>query len=59
MEDENETLIEDDIVRSISLNGGISGTTAVLVGAENHFDNITLKKNRFKIRTRTQETQEL
>ena len=27
VEDENDILIEDDIVKSISFNGGISGTT--------------------------------
>ena len=31
MEDENKILIEYDIVKEISFNGGISGTTAVLV----------------------------
>ena len=27
MEDDNEIIIEDDIVKAISFNGGISGTT--------------------------------
>ena len=37
MENDNDILIEDDIVRAIIFNGGISGTTDVLVDAENLF----------------------
>ena len=51
MEDENYILIEDDIVKTISCNGGIYGTAAVLVDATNLFVNRYLKKNIFKIRT--------
>ena len=59
MEDENYILIEDDIVKAISFKGVISGTTAVLVDVANHFGKISLKKNRFKIRTGSRETHEL
>ena len=30
MEDDNDILIEDDIVKAISFNGGIYGTTSVI-----------------------------
>ena len=54
--DDNDILIEDDIVKAIILNGGISGITAFLVGAENFFGKISLKKILFKIRTGARET---
>ena len=56
MEDDNAILIGADIVKAISFNVGISGTTAVLVDAKNIFGRRALKKNRFKIRTGVQET---
>ena len=59
MDNDNEILIEDDIVKDVSFNRGISGTTAVLVDAENLFCNISLNKNRFKIITGARETHEL
>ena len=46
MEDNNEILIEDDIVRAISFNGGISDITSVLVDAENIFGGRSLKKEK-------------
>ena len=46
VEDQNEILIEYDIVKSISFNGGISGRNAVLVDVENIFGNISFNKNR-------------
>ena len=42
VEDENVKIIEDDILKAISFNGGISGTTAVLVDAEALFGKIAL-----------------
>ena len=44
MEDDNEILIEDDIVKAMSFNGGISGTTSVLVDAANLFGDRALKE---------------
>ena len=43
MKDDNDILIEDDIVRAVSFNGGVSGKTAVIVDAENLFDKRVLK----------------
>ena len=48
MEDNNEILIEDDIMKAISFNGDISGTTAVLVDAVNIFGKRASKKNNSK-----------
>ena len=48
MEDDNEIIIKDDIVKTISFNGGISGTTAVLVDAYNLFGKRYLKKKNSK-----------
>ena len=59
MDDDNKILIEDDIVKDISFNGGISGTTDVLVDVENLFGKRAVKKNKFKIRTGARETHEL
>ena len=56
---ENDILIEDDIVKAISFNGGISGTTSVLVDAENLFGKRALNKFNFKIRTVARETNEV
>ena len=55
MQDENDILIEDDILKTISFNGGIYGTTYVLVDTENIFGKRALKKNKFKIITGAQE----
>ena len=52
MQDENDILIEDDIVKAIIFNGGISGNTSVIVDADNIFGKIALKKINFKIRNR-------
>ena len=43
VEDKNDTLTEDDISKSISFNGGIYGTDAVLVDADDLFFKRTLK----------------
>ena len=51
VENDNEILIEDDIVKGISFNGGIYGTTAVIVNADNLFGKISLKKDKSQIRT--------
>ena len=59
VEDEHEILIVDDIMRAISFNGGIYGTTAVLVDAENIFGKRALNKNKPKIITRARETHKL
>ena len=42
--DDNDILIEDDIVKAISFNGGISGNVDVLVDAANIFVKRDLKK---------------
>ena len=55
VEDYNYVLIEDDIVKAISFNRGIYGTTAVLVDAANIFDKIALRK-KTRIRTVARET---
>ena len=55
MEDDNDILVEDDIVKAISFNGTISGTTAFFYQA-NLFGKRTLKKTNFKIRTGERET---
>ena len=44
MEDDKDILIEDDIVKSVSFNGGVSGTTDFLVDMENIFVKRALKK---------------
>ena len=44
VEDDNDILIEDDIMKAISFNMGLYGTTAVLVDASNLFGNRALKK---------------
>ena len=44
MEYDNEILIDDYIVKALCFNEGISGTTAVIVDAENLFGKIDLKK---------------
>ena len=59
MEDDNDILIEDDIMKAVSFNGGISGTTAVLVGVANIFGKRSIKKIDFKIRTGARETHEV
>ena len=51
MEDDNDILIEDDIVKAISFNGGVSGITAVLFDEANLFGKRYLNKINFKIRT--------
>ena len=44
VEADNKILIEDDIVKDISFNRGIYGTTAVIVDAENLFGKRYLKE---------------
>ena len=56
VEDDNEILIEDYIVKAISFNGGISSITALIVDAVNLFGKRALKKNKFKVRTGARET---
>ena len=51
VEDDNDILIEDDIVRAISFNGSFYGTTAVILDTENIFGKRSLKKKKSKIRT--------
>ena len=50
MEDDNDILIEYDIVKSISFNGGIFGNAAVLVDAAALFGKRALKKINSKIK---------
>ena len=59
VEDDNDILIEDDILKAVIFNGGIYGTTSVLVDVGNLFGKQALKKNKFKIRTVAQETHAL
>ena len=59
MEDYNDILVINDIVKAVSSNGGISGTTAVIVDAEALFGKRSLKKINLKINTRAQYTQEV
>ena len=59
MEDDYDILIKVYIVKAISFNGGIYGTTAVLVDVANLFSKIALKKIDFKIKTVAQETHEV
>ena len=58
MEDDNDILIRDDIMKAISFNWVIYSTTDVLVDAANIFGKRALEKNEFKIRTGAQETHE-
>ena len=44
LEDGNDILIEDNIVKAIGFNGAVYGTTDVLVDAENIFGKRALKK---------------
>ena len=59
MEDDNDIMIEYDIVKAISFNGGISGTTSVLVYEADLSGKISLKKINFKISTIPWETHEV
>ena len=51
MEYDNYIRIEDDILKAVSFNGVISGTTAVIVDAASLFGKIVLKKIYFEIKT--------
>ena len=59
MESDNDILIEYDIVKAISFNCGISGTTDVLVDAAALFGKRYLNKINFKIKTGERETHEV
>ena len=59
MEDDNDILIKDDILKAISFNGGISGTKDVLVDESNFFGKRDPKKINFKFKTGAQETHEV
>ena len=52
-------IIKYDIVKAISFNAVISGTTAVFVDVVNIFGKRALNKNNFKIKTGARETHEL
>ena len=58
MEDENNIFIEDDVVKAISFNEGISGTTAVLVDMLNIFGKRALNK-KSKIKNGAREIHEV
>ena len=58
MEDGNDILIEDDIVKATSFNVGIFGTSAVLVDSDDLFGKRALEKMDFKINTESGETHE-
>ena len=51
VEYDNYIRIEDDILKAVSFNGVISGTTAVIVDAASLFGKIVLKKIYFEIKT--------
>ena len=59
MEDDNDILIEDYIVKAILFNRGVPVTTAVLVVVVNIFGKRSLKKINFRIKTGAQETHEV
>ena len=59
MDDDNDILTEYDIVKAIIFNGGIYGTTGVIVDVENLFGKRDSDINNLKIRTGAQETHEL
>ena len=59
MEDDNYILIGGYIVKAISFNGGISGTTAVIVDEAALFSKRALNKINFKIKTVSRETHDL
>ena len=59
MEDDNNIIIEYDMVKGISFNGGISGTSNFIVNAAALFSKIALNKINFKIKTGAQDTHEL
>ena len=59
VEDDNYIRIEDDIVKSASFNGDISGNTAVIVDAENIFSKRALEKTNLKLMTEAKETNEV
>ena len=48
VKDYNEILIEDDIMKAVSFNGGIYIITALLVAASNLFVKRALKKKKSK-----------
>ena len=51
MEGDSDKIIEDDIVKAISFNRGISGTTSFLVDAAAIFGKRALNKINLKIKT--------
>ena len=59
MKYDNDILIEYYIVKAISFNGGISGTSDVLLGEEDIFCKRALNKINFEINTGAQETHEV
>ena len=50
VEDYNDILIEDDIMKAVSVNEDISGITAVIIDAVNLFGKKSLEKINFKIK---------
>ena len=59
MENDNDILVGDGIVKAIFLNGGISGNTTVIVDVNNLFGKKGLQRKKTEIRTGAQETNEL
>ena len=59
MEDENDIIIEDDIMKAINVNAGVTGTTDVLVYSADLFGNTYLDKINFKIKTGAKETRDV
>ena len=59
MEGEEFILIEYNIVKAVSFNGGISGTTTILVDAKNNFVKRALERINFKIITVARETHDV
>ena len=59
VKDDNDIIIKYDIVKAISFNAVISGTTAVFVDVVNIFGKRSFKENQFKIKNGAQETHEV
>ena len=59
VEDDNSILVENDIMKAISFNGGISVTTYILIYETNVFGKRASKKINPKIKTGARETHEV
>ena len=59
MEDENDILIEDDILKAKFFNDGINGNTTVLADEATFYGKRYLNKINFKIKTGAWDTHEV